>query len=74
VSSVYSIRIPKELKEALEGLEDVDWQRELRAYLELKVREEYAKKKLDEARLLRKKMKRTIDSAKLIREDRDSVR
>lgn len=73
MSSVYSVRMPKELKEALEELDDVDWQRELRAYIEQKVREEYIKKQLGAARQLRKKMKHAISSVELIREDRNSA-
>lgn len=71
-SSVYSVRLPKELKKALEELDDVDWQSETRAFLERKVREEFRRKELEEARKLRDRMERSVSSSDLLREDRDN--
>jgi histone acetyltransferase (RNA polymerase elongator complex component) len=68
---VYSIRIRKEIKEMMEGIRDVNWQEELRRLVEEKVREEYKRRLLKEARELREKMKTNVPASKLIREDRD---
>ncbi|MDG6926767.1 MAG: VapB-type antitoxin [Nitrososphaerota archaeon] len=73
MSSVYSVRLPKELKKALEQLDDIDWQGETRAFLERKVREELRRKELADAKRLRDRMARALSSADLIREDRDHV-
>lgn len=72
MSTVYSVRIPKRLREALNKLQDVDWQEELRAFLEQRVRAEYVRKQLEAARKLRVGMKE-ISSAEIIREDRENV-
>lgn len=72
-TEIYSLRIPKKLKEALKQLDDVNWQEEVRAFLEQETREEYLRKQLSEARKLRAKMKQTISSADIIREDRENV-
>jgi secreted Zn-dependent insulinase-like peptidase len=71
MSDVYSIRVPRGLKKALEGLDDVDWQSETRTFLERKVKEEYRRKELAKARKLRSQMKRAVSSADLLREDRN---
>ncbi len=73
MSTVYSLRIPKALKQALEQLEDINWQAELRVFLERKVRLEYTRRQLKEARSLRARMKRRISSAEIIREDRKTA-
>jgi hypothetical protein len=73
MSTVYSVRISKELKEALEKIDNVDWQRELRAFLEKKVRGELRARQLDEARKLRLTMKR-VSAAEIIRKDRENAR
>ncbi len=72
MSTVYSVRIPKRLREALNKLQDVDWQEELRTFLEQRVRTEYVRKQLEEAGKLRAQMKE-IGSAEIIREDRENV-
>jgi hypothetical protein len=68
---VYSIRIPKKIKEMMDSINDINWQEELRRIVEERVKEEYKKKLLREARDLRMKMKTSVPSAELIREDRD---
>ena len=73
MSAVYSVRIPRELKEALEKLDEVDWQRELRAFLERKVRRKLVVKQLEEARKIRAGMKRRVNAAEMIREDRENA-
>ena len=69
-TTVYSIRIPIELRKLMESV-DVNWQEEIRRSIEQRLRKEIRKKMLKEARELRKKTKR-ISSAELIREDRDA--
>lgn len=71
VSTVYSVRIPKALKEALEKLDGIDWQGELRAFLEKKVRRELMVRQIEEGRRLRSTMKAKVNSAELLREDRE---
>ena len=67
-SETFSVRIPKELKDAMKKL-PVDWQREVRAFIESRVRVEKARMMVEEAKRLRKETK-TVSSADLIREDR----
>ena len=67
---VYSIRISEEVKKMMECI-DLNWQEELRKVVEDRVREEYKKKLLNNARELRKKMKTSVPATELIREDRD---
>jgi predicted metal-binding transcription factor (methanogenesis marker protein 9) len=71
MSSVYSIRLPKKLKEDIERLDTIDWQNETRSFLEDRVRKERIKRQLEEARRNREHMKVTLDVAKLIRDDRE---
>ncbi|WP_456469560.1 type II toxin-antitoxin system VapB family antitoxin [Archaeoglobus sp.] len=66
---VYSIRISKDVKKMMDCI-DLNWQEELRKVVENKVREEYKKRLLREARELRRKMKTSVSAAELIREDR----
>lgn len=73
MSTVYSVRIPKKLKEALQKLDGTDWQGELRAFLEKKVREETMARQLDEGRKLRSKMRATVSAAEIVREDRENA-
>lgn len=70
MSSVYSVRIPKRLKEDIEKIDKVDWQSETRRFLEKKVRRERLVIQLEKARELRRKSKKMISAADLIREDR----
>lgn len=69
--SVYSIRIPVKFRKMMDEMDDVNWQEEIRQ-LSIKLIQKKAKKKLlKDAEILREKMK-DIESASLIREDRDS--
>lgn len=70
MSSVYSIRLPKKLKEEIERLDSVDWQNETRSFLEQRVRKERIDRQIEEAIKNKKRMKITLDVAQLIREDR----
>lgn len=72
MSSVYSIRIPKKLKEEIEDLSPkVDWQFETRTFLEGRVRRERIRKQLEEARRNKEQLNVTLNVAELIREDRE---
>ncbi|MHB8565696.1 MAG: type II toxin-antitoxin system VapB family antitoxin [Nitrososphaerales archaeon] len=71
MSSVYSVRLSKKLKEEIERLDTVDWQNETRSFLEERVRKERINRQLEEARKNREQMKITLDVARLIREDRE---
>jgi hypothetical protein len=71
VSTVYSIRLPRKLKDELERFAEVDWQNETRAFLEGRVRRERIKKQIEEAKKNKERMKITLDAAKLVREDRE---
>ncbi len=71
MSSVYSIRVPKKLKEEIERLDKVDWQNETRSFLEERVRKERINRQIEEANKNKKRMKITLDVAELIREDRE---
>jgi predicted metal-dependent peptidase len=71
MSSVYSVRIPKRLKKEIETIEKVDWQSETRRFLEKKVRKERLTIQLQKAKELRRKSKKVISGADLIREDRE---
>ncbi len=73
MSVVIGIRIPRKLKEELEAL-GINYAEEIRRYLEKRVREEKARRLIEEIESIRKNI-RYIDenlSAKIIREDRDS--
>lgn len=71
MSSVYSIRLPKKLKDELHSFTNVDWQNETRIFLEERVRRERIKRQLEEAKKNKARMKMTLDAAKLVREDRE---
>ncbi len=67
-SETFSVRIPKRLKEEMRKL-PVDWQGEVRAFIENRVRVEKARMMIEEAKRLRGET-RMVSSADLIREDR----
>jgi hypothetical protein len=71
MSSVYSIRLPKKLKDEIENFADVDWQNETRTFLEERVRKERIKRQVKEAKKNKERMTTTIDAARLVREDRE---
>ena len=70
-TTVYSVRIPKEIRDAMEKAKDIDWQEEIRKMIIERVRQETKKRLLKEARELRSKMKSSSIS-EMIREDRDA--
>jgi len=67
-SETFSVRIPKKLKEDMKKL-PVNWQEEVRSFIEGRVRAEKARLLVEEAKLLRDGTKK-VSSAELIREDR----
>ncbi len=71
MSEVLSIRISKELREAMKKI-DIDWRREIESFIKRRLRHYFKEKYLRDARLLRSNIhKAKISSAELIREDRD---
>jgi len=63
------IEIPKEVKETMERMKDVNWQEEIRKIIIEKVREEAKRRLVDKAKELRSRMKNS-EITKMIREDR----
>lgn len=70
--SVYSIRIPTKFRKIMDEMEDVNWQKEIREVTLELIKEKNKKRLLKESRDIRKNMKTDIESAALIREDRDA--
>ena len=70
--TVYSLRIPKEVRKIMEEMKDINWQDEIRRTVEKLVRKKSREKLLREAGKLRAEMKTSIAASKLIREDRDA--
>ena len=70
--TVYSLRIPKEVRKIMEEMKDINWQDEIRRTVEKLVRKKSREKLLREAGKLRAEMKTCIAASKLIREDRDA--
>jgi len=70
---VITVRIPRELKEAMEKL-DINWSEEIRRFIARRVDEELRRRKLDEAiaTLRRTESVEKGFAEKSVREDRDS--
>ena len=71
MSSVYSVRLPKKLKDEIESLGNVDWQNETREFLEQRVRKERIKRQIEAAKKNKQRMKVTLNVSELIRQDRE---
>jgi len=74
MSAVLSIRIPKKLKEEMDKLKDiVDWPKEIRAFIEKKIRVYKRIKVLNEIDRLLEELPPTPKglATKLVREDRE---
>ena len=72
-SSVYTIRIPTEVRQIMDEMKDVNWQSDIRQVIEELVREKKRQTLLAEARELRKETKNLgISASELIRVDRDA--
>jgi len=69
MSEVVSVRVPKELKEKMKKY-NIDWSREIKGFIEEKVRTLELLEIIDEIEVRAEKRRTKIDSAKLIRESR----
>ena len=70
MSSTFTIRIPKELKEKMKKL-NVEWSKEIRSFIEERVKHLELLKAIEEVELRAEKRVVKVDSTKLIREDRE---
>ncbi|MEJ5328307.1 MAG: CopG family transcriptional regulator [Candidatus Bathyarchaeia archaeon] len=70
MSTTFTIRIPRELKEKMEQ-NPAEWSQEVRAFLEERVKQIELMKTLQEIGKRAEKRKTKTDSTKLIREDRE---
>jgi len=72
-SSVYTIRIPAEVRQMMDEMKDINWQSDIRQAIEDLVREKRRQRLLSEASRLRKDTKNIgISASEMIREDRDA--
>jgi uncharacterized UPF0146 family protein len=70
--SVYSIRIPTEIKKIIQETPEINWQDEIRVVVEDMVREKQKLRLFAHAKKMHGKMKVCVSAAELIREDRDA--
>jgi len=71
-SSVYTIRIPSQVRQMMEEMKEVNWQSEIRQAVEDLVRKRRREMLLSEALEVRKATKNIgVSASELIREDRD---
>ncbi len=70
--TVYSIRIPAELRKMMEEMGEINWQQEIRHMLEEFVKNKSKERLLTRAKGLRRDMRSCKSAAGLIREDRDA--
>jgi len=71
LSSKIEIKVPRELRERMERFSHVDWNRELREFVEARLRTLEFLQVLDEVKERAKKRVVKTDSTTLIREDRE---
>jgi len=73
MSVVFSIRIPRKLKEEMEKLKDVDWRNEIIAFIEERVRMYKRMKALQEINRMLEELPETPRglAERVVREDRD---
>jgi hypothetical protein len=73
MSVVFSIRIPRKLREEMEKLKDVDWRNEIIAFIEERVRMYKRMKALQEINRMLEELPETPRgmAGKIVREDRD---
>jgi len=69
--TVYSIRVPVELRKTMEELKEINWQEEIRQLVEELVKNKSKERLLADAKEIRKAMKADVSAAELIRADRD---
>lgn len=70
MSATITIRIPRELKEKMKML-PMEWSKEIRSFIEERVRRLMLMKALDEIEPRARKRRLKVDSTELIREDRE---
>jgi hypothetical protein len=70
MSTTFTVRIPRELKEKMEK-NPAEWSREVRDFLEERIKQIELMKTLQEVELRAEKRKTRTDSTALIREDRE---
>ena len=70
--TVYSIRVPVELRKMMEEMRDIHWQEEIRKVVEELVKNKRKERLLSEAKKIRKDMEADVSASELIREDRDA--
>ncbi len=71
MSDVYTIRLPRKLKEKMRKY-DINWSKEVRMFIEKRIRQLELLEILKEVESRAKNRKVEIDSSNLIREDRDN--
>ena len=71
MSSTYTIRIPRDLKEKMERNPEEEWSREIRNFLEEKVKQIELVKTIQQIETRAENRKTKTDSTILIREDRE---
>ena len=69
-SSTFTVRIPRELKEKMKRF-PVEWSEEVRRFIEEKVKRLELIGVIEEIELRAEKRRLRVDSARLIREDRE---
>ena len=70
MSSTFTVRIPRELKEKMKRF-PVEWSEEVRRFIEEKVKRLELMEAIEEIELRAEKRRLRVDSARLIREDRE---
>ena len=70
MSSTFTIRIPRELKEKMKKL-NREWSEEIRKFIEKRVKHLELMKAVEEVEPRAEKRRLSVDSAMLIREDRE---
>jgi hypothetical protein len=70
MSSTFTIRISKELKEKMKNFK-VEWSKEVREFIESRVRQLMLAEKIKDVEIKARKRRVKVDSTNLIREDRE---
>jgi len=70
MSATFTIRIPRELKERMRRL-PVEWSEEIRLFIEERVKQLELMRIIEDLELRSKRRGLRVDSARLIREDRE---
>jgi len=70
MSSTFTVRIPRELKEKMKEL-PVEWSEEVRRFIEERVKHLELIRTIEDIELRAERRRLRVDSTKLIREDRE---